>query len=145
MKKFASIFLGISFTAVAVSSQANTYTVSFHNPGNSGESAMIQTIISDNSVTQIECNSNCTAIPPSENASYTISSNDSNWGIFTAIFTYTESSTTCDSGIQQTKMTYDEVSISDPSVTNPIINVGEKLPVGLTGEAFKISGCATYK
>jgi hypothetical protein len=48
MKKLALAFLGISFTVVAVTSQANTYTVSFHNPGNPGEGPMTQIIIPGN-------------------------------------------------------------------------------------------------
>ena len=77
MKGLALAFLGISFTVVAVTSQANTYTVSFHNPANPGESAMTQIISPGNSATQIECNGDCNSIPPNSNALYKISSNDS--------------------------------------------------------------------
>ncbi len=150
MKRLALAFLGISFTVVAVTSQASTYTVSFHNPGN-GEGPMTPIIIPSNA-TKIECYSgDCTSIPPSGTASYNISSKDSSitWGTFTAIFTYIESSDTCDSGIQLTKMTYDEVSISDPSATDDpsfVINVGAGgLPSGLKGNTAKISSCANYK
>ena len=151
MKRLALAFLGISFTVVAVSSQANTYTVSFHNPGNTGEGAMTPNIIPDNA-TQVECYSgNCTSIPPQGDTSYSISSKDSSitWGTFMAIFSYMESSNTCDSGVQLTKVTYDEVSISNPSAPDDpsfVINVGDgELPLGLKGTIAKISNCATYK
>ncbi len=151
MKTLALAFLGISFTVVAVSSQANTYTVSFHNPGNAGQDAMTPDIIPGNT-TQVECYSgNCTSIPPKSNTSYSISSKDSSitWGTFMAIFTYIESSNTCDSGVQLTKVTYAEISISNPSATDDpsfVINVGDgELPLGLKGTIAKISNCATYK
>ncbi|MFT3741666.1 MAG: hypothetical protein QM752_03195 [Gammaproteobacteria bacterium] len=143
MKKIG--FLVTPLLLIAVTSQANTYTVTFHNPA-SLNVTMIQNVTPSNSATHIACTGNCSSIPPNGNAIYTISSNDSKtpWGTVTAGFTYNQSSKNCPSGIAGIVIQYSGISVSKSSTTSPefSVNIGSALPSGLNGNLFTATGCA---
>lgn len=140
MKKIALTlaFLGAPLTLIALTSHADTYTVSFLNPtGNT----MAENVSADNNATTVECSGSCTSLPPNGKVIYTISSNELNMGTFAATFSYSEDSMHCDSGTEGTKIQYNEVT-NYSSATNFTINVGEGLPSELYGSVNTTKSCA---